>query len=470
MKKQIIKYPLSRILPLVIMIVLAIILSFHFVLAEALSFQKMVKEFHKSAISDFIGFTLKGERYPLMHTISELRFRVFSEKLGINRKSETKACSKRRTFGIEVPEDQKNFCKDYDVLVELAKRSISNTTLFEKIYLNSEPILLHEIERQRARDSIRVWIRQKLKCLNDKFRCGRDEGNMIKRLTNFNREILNTYIQLLQNLEKKLFPEEQVTTTIEKKDLETLCGFIEDGGKKTERPGMVLIKPGRFKMGSDKGVPSERPVHQVEVNEFWIDKCEITNYQYLLFLARHPFLRKSTFPLKYHDGNYLKNWKDDLIPELRSELKPVTNVSWYAARHYCNFIGKRLASEAEWEMAARSGGKEKYSFDGGVEFLPDYGWFRENSGGMIHTTAQKISNPNGLYDIHGNAWEWVYDWFSVYKSDNSSNPQGPEMGKYRVMRGGSWSDPAEYLRSAMRRDALPTSTFNNVGFRCAAEK
>ena len=249
-----------------------------------------------------------------------------------------------------------------------------------------------------------------------------------------------------------------------------MCGFIEDGVKKTEHPGMVLIKPGRFKMGSDKGLPSERPVHQVEVDEFWIDKCEITNYQYLLVLARHPFLRKSTFPRKYHDGNYLKNWKDDLIPELRSELKPVTNISWYAARHYCNFIGKRLASEAEWEMAARSGGKEKYSFDGGVDFLPDYGWFRENSGGMIHTTAQKLSNPNGLYDIHGNVWEWVYDWFSVYSNDNASNPQGPEMGKYRVMRGGSWSDPAEYLRSAMRRDALPTSTFNNVGFRCAVEK
>ncbi len=451
-------------------IVLAIFLSFHFVFAETQSFQKMVNEFQKSAISDFIGFTLKGERYPLMHTISELRFRVFSEKLGINRKSETKACSERRNYGIEVPTDQKKFCKDYDALIELAKISISNTSLFEKIYLNSEPALLHEIERQRARDSIRVWIRQKLNCLKDRFRCGRDEGKMIKRLTNFNQEILNTYILLLQNLEKKLFPEEQAFTKIEKKDLETLCGFLEDDDKNTDHSGMVLIKPGTFKMGSDDGLPSERPIHQVTLDEFWIDKCEVTNYQYLLVLARHPFLRKSTFPRKYHDGNYLKNWSDDLVPELRSELKPVTNVSWYAARHYCNLIGKRLASEAEWEMAARSGSKEKYSFDGGIEFLSDYGWFRENSGGMIHTTAQKLSNPNGLFDIHGNAWEWVYDWFSSYGNDNVSNPQGPEMGKYRVMRGGSWSDPAEYLRTAMRRDALPTNTFNTVGFRCAAEK
>ena len=247
MKKLIIKYPLSRILSPRIIIVPVILLSFHFVWAEAQSFQKLVKEFQTSAISDFIGFTLKGERYPLMHTISELRFRVFSEKLGINRKSETKACSRRRAYGSEVPEDQKKFCKDYDALVELAKKSISNTSIFEKIYINSEPALLHEIERQRARDSIRVWIRQKLNCLEDKFRCGRDERKLIKRLTNFNREVLNTYIHLLQNLEKKLFPEEQVATSIEKKDLETLCGFLEDGVKKNEHPGMVLIKPGTFK-------------------------------------------------------------------------------------------------------------------------------------------------------------------------------------------------------------------------------
>ena len=164
----------------------------------------------------------------------------------------------------------------------------------KKIYLNSEPALLYEIERQRARDPVRVWIRQKLNCLKDKFRCGRDEGNMIKRLTNFNREILETYINLLQNLEKKLFPEEQFATAIEKKDLETLCGFLEDGGQ-PEHPGMVLIKTSSFKMGSDEGLPSERPIHQVKVDEFWIDKCEITNYQYLIVLARHPFLRKSTF-------------------------------------------------------------------------------------------------------------------------------------------------------------------------------
>ena len=109
---------------------------------------------------------------------------------------------------------------------------------------------------------------------------------MIKRLTNFNREILNTYVHLLQNLEKKLFPEEQVASTIEKKDLETLCGFIEDGGEKTENPGMVLIKSRIFKMGSDDGLPSERPVHQVKVERI-LDR-QMRNYKLSVFTGCGP--------------------------------------------------------------------------------------------------------------------------------------------------------------------------------------
>ena len=454
----------------VMFLVLGFFLLVNFVWAAAQDFQKIAKEFQESAISDFIGFSVKGERYPLMHTISELRYRVFEEKLGINKKVETRACSLNRTYGVAVPNDQKKFCQDYDALVELAKTSLIQTALFEKIYLNAEPFLLYEIERQRARESVRIWIRQKMKCLKDKYSCGRDERNMIKRVTKFEPKILKTYLKLLYNLEKKLFPEEQVATIIKTKDLETLCGFVDQVSQKTARPGMILIDSGNFKMGSSEGLPSEHPVREVKVDEFWIDKCEVTNYQFLLVAAQHPFLRKSTFPRKFHDGNYLLNWPDDLLPETGSELKPVIHVSWYAARHYCNYVGKRLPSEAEWEIAARAGTEGAYSVEGGAEFLEDYAWFRVNSGRTIHTTAQKISNPNGLFDIHGNAWEWVYDWFGIYTTDNASNPQGPEIGKYRVLRGGSWSNPPEYLRSAMRRDALPTSTSNNIGFRCAAKK
>ena len=104
--------------------------------------QKIAKEFQESAISDFIGFSIKGERYPLMHAISELRYRVFAEKLGINKKVETRACSLNRAYGVAVPNYQKKFCQDYDALVELAKTSLIQTVLFEKIYLNAEPFLL----------------------------------------------------------------------------------------------------------------------------------------------------------------------------------------------------------------------------------------------------------------------------------------------------------------------------------------
>ena len=81
-----------------------------------------------------------------------------------------------------------------------------------------------------------------------------------------------------------------------------------------------------------------------------------------------------------------------------------------------------------------------------------------------------MSNPFGIFDLHGNVWEWVYDWFEPYSNLNNTNPQGPPVGKYRILRGGSWRDPAEYLRSSIRHDAIPTSTFNNVGFRCASGK
>ncbi len=156
-----------------------------------------------------------------------MRFRVFSQKLGINRKLETKACSQQRAYGVAVPTAQKKFCEDYDALVELAKTSIVKTSFIEKIYLAAEPALLNEIERQRARDAVRVWIRQKLNCLNEKYRCGRDERKMIKRVTDFETDILKTYLRILKNLDKKLFPEEQTATFIKTKDLETLCGFVD---------------------------------------------------------------------------------------------------------------------------------------------------------------------------------------------------------------------------------------------------
>ena len=85
----------------------------------------------------------------------------------------------------------------------------------------------------------------------------------------------------------------------------------------------------------------------------------------------------------------------------------------------------------------------------------------------MHIAAEKTPNSYGVYDTLGNAWEWVFDRFGFYQLRNKDNPQGPKTGAYRVLRGGAWNDPAEYLRPALRRDNLPQSTRFNVGFRCA---
>lgn len=470
MKKNIKIFQIKKKYFFILYIFLIFLLCVPYLKGAIYDFQKLAKEFQKSAILDFVNFTIKGERYPLMHAIYELRFRVFSQKLGINRKAETRECSKKRTYGIKIPDDKKDFCKTYDNIIDLAKSNLIKIKIFQKIYQNAEPDLLYEIERQRARDMVRIWIKQKLNCLHDKFRCGRDERKMIFRITKFDKKILSLYIKILKNLEKKLFPEEQNATFIKKKDIKTLCGFADELSGQNPKPGMSLIPGGIFKMGSKEGMSGEKSVREIYVDSFWIDKCEVTNYEFLNVVLRHPFLRKSTFPLKYHDGNYLINWDDDLIPEIGSELKPVVNVSWYAARHYCNFLGKRLTSEAEWEMAVKAGIDEAYSIEGGIDLLSDYAWFFQNSGGQVHNTAQKLSNPNGLFDVHGNVWEWVYDWYGSFPKIKSKNPQGPEFGKYRVLKGGSWKDSAKNLRTSMRRDAHPKSTFDNVGFRCAAKK
>ena len=126
------KLPLKRRYYRNIFLLSGFLFSVHFVWAAALDFQKLALDFQQSAISDFVGFTTKGERYPLIHTISELRFRVFSEKLGVNRKVETKVCSLHRTYGVAVPNAQKKFCEDYDTLVELAKTSLRKRLSLKK--------------------------------------------------------------------------------------------------------------------------------------------------------------------------------------------------------------------------------------------------------------------------------------------------------------------------------------------------
>jgi formylglycine-generating enzyme required for sulfatase activity len=220
------------------------------------------------------------------------------------------------------------------------------------------------------------------------------------------------------------------------------------------REGMVFVKGGCFEMGCGNWTsncnPHEKPVHEVCLDGFYIDKTEVTQKAYVELAGEHTFYHKDC------------------------DNCPADNVTWQEADEYCRKAGKRLPTEAEWEYAARSGGKkEKYA---GTSRKPDkYTWYGGGSGGTsgsrIHPVGQKKPNGLGLYDMSGNAFEWVADWYDAkyYKKSPSNNPQGPSSGTYRILRGGSGTFGKLSSRTTTRRSEQPdVSDCDDHGFRCAS--
>ncbi|MEZ4599559.1 MAG: SUMF1/EgtB/PvdO family nonheme iron enzyme [Syntrophotaleaceae bacterium] len=209
----------------------------------------------------------------------------------------------------------------------------------------------------------------------------------------------------------------------------------------------VWVPGGCFQMGSTDGDSDEKPVHEVCLDGFWMGKTEVTQGQWGKIMGSNPSRFKN-------GDNY-----------------PVEQVSWNDARDYIRKLGSRsgktfrLPTEAEWEYAARSGGKaEKYA---GGSNLDAVAWYDDNSGGKTHPVAQKRSNGLGLYDMSGNVWEWCHDWFdsSYYRNSPRNNPQGPTSGSDRVYRGGGWRSIAWYCRSAFRGRYEPGLRYGGLGFR-----
>ncbi|MDE0867344.1 MAG: formylglycine-generating enzyme family protein [Rubripirellula sp.] len=154
---------------------------------------------------------------------------------------------------------------------------------------------------------------------------------------------------------------------------------------------------------------------------------------------------------------------------------PVEKVSWDDALEFCRRLSDlpaekaagnvyRLPTEAEWEYACRAGTTTKYSFGDDEADLGDYGWYSENSGRTTHPVGGKLPNAWGLYDMHGNAWEWCQDRWD-YPSGAVTDPTGPSSGSDRVYRGGSWYYTAGYCRSAHRYRHDPWYRSSNIGFR-----
>ena len=224
---------------------------------------------------------------------------------------------------------------------------------------------------------------------------------------------------------------------------------------------MVLVPAGKFILGSNVGDFNERPVQEVELDAFYMDPYEVTNSAYEACVTAG----ECTPPGLNALGGFLTNYYDD--PQYGEY--PVVYVNWFQARTYCGWRGAQLPTEAEWEKAARG-------TDG-----PTYPWgpyidcSRANYNYCTGLTSAVGSFPEGaspyrLYDLAGNVWEWVADWYSdtyYQTSPFPSNPPGPAAGQFRVLRGGSFVDDENSQRSSLRKGELPENFNWNIGFRCA---
>lgn len=233
--------------------------------------------------------------------------------------------------------------------------------------------------------------------------------------------------------------------------------YLDDSGRsyarehETEQKGEIFpsitemrftfIQPGKFMMGSpsseEERFDNEGPQHQVNITKgFYMGVTEVTQGQWRAIMEDNP--------------SHFKDCGDDC---------PVEQVSWDDVQEFIRRLNQkegreryRLPTEAEWEYAARAGSTTRYSYGNAEIMLEEYGWYKGNSEYKTHVVAQKLPNAWGLYDMHGNVWEWVQDIYNplAYEQHSPDDPIYTGSGSGPVFRGGSWISPGSYCRSAHR--------------------
>lgn len=241
--------------------------------------------------------------------------------------------------------------------------------------------------------------------------------------------------------------------------------FLVTFGAHAETPlpaGMTFvdIPEGSFQMGcveyTNECGGAELPIHTVTLSSYQIMTTEVTQ-------AMWKELMTGDNPSRFSD----------------CDLCPVENMSWGDAQLFVEQLNLRfdgwfyqLPTEAQWEYAARAGTTTEYFAGNGEEVLNEIAWYPANAEKKTHAVATKAPNAFGLYDMHGNVWEWVLDWFGDYTEEPQTDPYGPEDGTYRIIRGGGWLNDYLTLRSATRWNYGPDEgdRYSDVGFRLVRSK
>ncbi|WP_197734442.1 formylglycine-generating enzyme family protein [Sphingobacterium thalpophilum] len=236
----------------------------------------------------------------------------------------------------------------------------------------------------------------------------------------------------------------------------------------------VRVKAGDFMMGASENdheaSHSEKPQHKVTISkDFYISKFEVTQKQW------EDVMGYSCFDLDRSNPFYN-------LPGMKERItKPdhPANVSWEDAQKFINKLNEkegkniyRLPTEAEWEYAAKAGTTTAYSFGDNKKDLDKYAWYGGDfSTGGTHPVGKKLPNPWGLYDVHGNVWEWVQDWYSddYFEQSPQTDPKGPDAGSNKVVKGGSWHATSDSWRSSFRKPYKPDYRGISIGFRIIKE-
>lgn len=218
---------------------------------------------------------------------------------------------------------------------------------------------------------------------------------------------------------------------------------------------MVVVAGGTFEMGGietygEQCYPDEFPKHTVSVDDYYIGQFEVTQELY-------------KFVMGYNPSHFV------------GDSLPVDNISWVDAKTFIHELNKmtgkqyRLPTEAEWEFAARGGRWSQDLNYSGSDDLNAVGWCDGNSGRRTHAVGTKAPNELDIYDMCGNVYEWCQDRYAIYKADPQTNPQGPDFGKARVMRGGSWRSEARNCRNTYRSSEDYEARILNCGLRLAMD-